>query len=85
MADRKHELTHFGQEVQSLLSIHSMSQATLARAMDKNPNHLNHVMYARYSRPTPSWADLVANALGLSADARRQLHRAAARDQGFKL
>jgi cyanate lyase len=62
-----------------------MSQASLARAMGKNPNHLNHVMYARYSRPTALWADLVANALDLPEEARYRLHLAAAKDSGFKL
>jgi hypothetical protein len=85
MCSKKHPITNFGQEVTSLLSAHSMSQAALARAMGKAPGHLNHKIYARYSRPTASWAELVANALDLPDEERYRLHLAAAKDSGFKL
>lgn len=82
---RSSSSTKFGQEVQSLLAGTTMSQTALAQAMGKNPVHFNHVVTGRYSRPTASWADLVANTLGVSDEDRYRLHLAAARDQGFKL
>lgn len=81
----KHKLTNFGQEVTSLLSASAMSQADLARAIGKAPGHLNHKLFARYSRPTASWAEMVANALDLPPEDRYRLHLAAAKDSGFKL
>lgn len=81
----KPKITYFGQEVTTLLSERSMSQASLARAIGKAPGHLNHKIYARYSRPTASWCDLVANALDLPDQDRYRLHLAAAKDSGFKL
>jgi transcriptional regulator with XRE-family HTH domain len=86
MSDNKtSSSTNFGQEVTSLLSSSGLSQASLARAIGKSPNHFNHVLTGRYSRPTASWADLVANALDLPDEARYRLHLAAAKDSGFKL
>jgi transcriptional regulator with XRE-family HTH domain len=86
MSDRRsHTSTNFGQEVGSMLASRSMSQTALAQAIGKNPAHLNHVLTGRYSRPTASWADLVANALDLPDPERYRLHLAAAKDAGFKL
>lgn len=76
---------NFGTEVKDLLTSRSMSQAALAQAIGKSAVHLNHVICGRYSRPTASWADLVANVLDLPEEDRRKLHLAAAKDSGFKL
>ena len=85
MSERKYELTNFGQEVSTMLASRSMTQAALASSINKSPNHLNHKLYGRYSHPTASWAELVANALELSEADRYRLHLAAAKDSGFKL
>lgn len=77
--------TNFGAEVSTLLASRAMSQASLATAIGKSPNHLYNVMRSRYSKPTASWADLVANALDLPDQDRYRLHLAAAKDAGFKL
>ena len=66
------------------LAEHRMSQIELANALGKSASYTNQVMTGR-KKPTPRWADLVADTLGLSAAQRAALHRSAAKDNGFKL
>lgn len=77
--------TNFRATVTSYLTDRGMTQAALARVAGKDPKHMNHVIRGTYSKPTASWADIIANALELPDEDRRKLHRAAALDQGFKL
>lgn len=85
MSTKKPPTTRFGLEVSELLASSYMTYADLARAIGKAPNHLTNTLRGVYSKPTASWADLVANALDLPDEERRRLHLAAARDSGFKL
>jgi len=77
--------TNFGTAVTGYLTARGMSQTALANVIGKDASHVNHVITGRYSRPTASWADLVANALDLDPEETYRLHLAAAKDQGFKL
>lgn len=85
MSDKTSYSTNFGATVSTILTQRSMSQTALAQAMGRSASHVNHVLTGRYSRPTATWADLVANALDLAEDQRKAIHRAAALDNGFKL
>ncbi len=75
---------HFASTVSTVLAGRGMTQTALAQAVGASPAYVNHLMTG-YRRPTANWADLVANALGVDEDMRTALHKAAAKDLGFKL
>lgn len=75
---------HFASTVSTVLAGRGMSQTALAQAVGSSAAYVNHLMTG-YRRPTANWADLVANALGVDEDTRTALHKAAAKDLGFKL
>jgi transcriptional regulator with XRE-family HTH domain len=75
---------HFGESASRALADRRMSQLDLARSLDLSASYVNQAFTGK-KKPSARWADLVASALGLSEDERRELHAAAAKDNGFKL
>jgi transcriptional regulator with XRE-family HTH domain len=76
--------SEFGRKVSELLKLRSLTQEDLASAVGRSQSYTNQVINGQRS-PSAQWADLVANALGLSPEERKRLHAAAARDNGFKI
>ena len=68
----------------SELAAARLSQLDLATSMGKTPVYVNRTLTGR-AKPSPGWVDLVADTLKLSAEKRRELHVAAAKDNGFKI
>ena len=81
MAPKRSE---FGKKVSDLLKQRDLSQEQLASAVGRSQSYTNQVINGQKS-PSAQWADLVANALGLSSEERKKLHAAAARDNGFEI
>jgi len=84
MARRSPYDTAFGASTSEFLAKRRMTQLDLTKAVGKHPAYTNQVLTG-IRRPSPEYVDLVANALGLSDKERVVLHRAAAKDHGFKL
>jgi transcriptional regulator with XRE-family HTH domain len=76
--------TKFGSSARKLLAENRMTQKELADAMGKSAAYTNHV-FTGYRPANAAWVDLVADVMGLPLDKRIELHRAAAKDAGFKL
>jgi transcriptional regulator with XRE-family HTH domain len=76
--------TAFGQALAAQLSERGVTQRGLASSTGVSPAYINRMMTGS-ARPSSGWADLVADALGVPALVRQQLHTAAAKDAGFKL
>jgi transcriptional regulator with XRE-family HTH domain len=76
--------TAFGEALARQFKQKKISQRDLASAAGVSPSYVNHIMAGRKS-VSPQWADLVADTLKLGESARIELHRAAARDAGYKL
>lgn len=74
----------FGRALDEQLGQRGMSQSKLAIAMQKSPSYLNRVMLGKRGT-SPQWVDLVADMLGVSPEVRREMHRAGARDAGWKI
>ena len=74
----------FGTSVSNALAEANVSQRELADRVGASPSHLNQVLTGR-KKPNAGWADLVAGALRLQDEQRKQLHYAAAKDLGFDL
>jgi transcriptional regulator with XRE-family HTH domain len=81
MAPKRSE---FGKEVSELLKRRDLTQEGLAFAVGRSQSYTNQVING-HKAPSAEWADLVANALGLSPEERKKLHAVAARDNGFKI
>lgn len=76
--------TAFGASVSSALTEARMTQPELADSIGASTAYVNQMITGR-KRASPEWVDLVATALDLSERKRVDLHRAAAKDHGFKL
>lgn len=76
--------TEFGAVVSKNLTTASWTQLDLANNTGASLAYMNQMMTGR-RRPSAEWADLIADTMRLSDRQRVQLHRAAARDVGFKL
>jgi transcriptional regulator with XRE-family HTH domain len=76
--------SEFGDKVSGLLKQREITQEGLASAIGRSQSYTNQVINGQKA-PSAQWADLVANALGLSPEERQKLHAAAARDNGFKI
>ena len=82
MARRTHN--EFGSSVSRALAEVGMTQTELANQTDKPVSYVNQTMTGL--RPAkPQWVDIVASTLKLQADRTAELHRAAAKDAGFKI
>lgn len=72
----------------SLLKKHLASagttQAEFARKAGLSMGYVNFVATG-HRNPGPEWVDLIAEHLKLSTEQRAEMHRAAAKDHGFKI
>lgn len=84
MSNRKKYKTAFGEALAEQLERRQVTQSELAKAANVSNTYANHTMAGRKSA-SPQWADLVADVLKLSDKERAELHRAAARDKGYKI
>lgn len=76
--------TEAGGALSALLSARGVSQYAVAKASSTSQGYLNQVVSGE-RRASAEWLDTIADALGLSEEERLKLHRAAARDHGFKI
>lgn len=76
--------THFGASASVRLAEAKMSQTELARAMGKPLPYVNQTLTGR-KPANAAWVDLVCDVMSLDHDKRVEMHRAAAKDAGFKL
>jgi len=83
MANKQYA-TAFGEALARQLAKRGTNQRTLAFSVGTTPSYVNHVIAGR-KMASPQFADKVADTLGLPKAERVGLHRAAARDAGFKL
>jgi transcriptional regulator with XRE-family HTH domain len=84
MARRTSNTSAFGTAVSRALTERRMSQAELAGTLGKSPAYTNQTLTGRKSA-SPEWVNLVAQALQFSPKQRTNLHRAAAKDQGYEI
>lgn len=78
------ERSEFGRNVSKLLKQRNRTQESLAYAIGRSQSYTNQIINGQKA-PSARWADLVADALKLTAEERKKLHAAAARDHGFKI
>ena len=67
-----------------ILSRRGVSQYRVSKLSGLSQPYVNQIATGR-RRASAEWIDLVANALDLTPEERQRLHRAAARDHGFKI
>lgn len=76
--------TSFGLEVSASLAMRNLGQTDLANQLGKSVSYVNQTLTGK-SPVNGDWVDLVANALDVSPERRAEMHRAAAKDAGFKI
>jgi transcriptional regulator with XRE-family HTH domain len=76
--------TEVGASLGDILAGRGLSQASAAARARISQPYFNQVVRGR-RLASADWIDTVANALGLDAIEREKLHRAAAKDHGFKI
>lgn len=76
--------TNFGTSVSNVLTETGTTQVGLAASAGISQPYLNQMMTGA-KKPAPEWVDIIATTLNLNEKKRRELHRAAAIDNGFKL
>lgn len=76
--------TETAQALGDILAGRGVSQYRAAKLAGTSQPFLNQVATGR-RRASAEWLDLVANALELTPEERERLHRAGARDHGFKI
>lgn len=76
--------THFGSSVSATLAELDLTQNELSGKLGKHKTYVNHTITG-HRRASAAYVDLVADVLNLSNEARVKLHKAAAKDHGFKL
>ena len=81
---KKPKRTLTAEALGEILAGRKLSQARAASASGFSQPYLNQVATGK-RLPSADWVDTVANALGLSPEERERLHRAAAKDHGFKI
>jgi plasmid maintenance system antidote protein VapI len=74
----------FGEALSKHFEREGSTQTQLANATGVSPSYVNQTISGK-KYVSPEWADLVADVLKMSNTERVRLHRAAARDAGFKL
>lgn len=77
-------LSFAGRELLRALEARSLSQKALAEALDVSPAYVSAVVRGKKAVSAPT-VEKVSAALSLDAVEARALHRAAARDHGFRL
>ena len=68
----------------AILSERSVSQYRASKLAGVSQPYMNQVATGR-RRASADWIELVSDALDLTAEERERLHRAAAKDHGFKI
>jgi cyanate lyase len=76
--------TAFGASASVRLAEARMTQVDLAKAMGKPVPYVNQTLTGR-KPANAAWVDLVCDVMNLDHDKRVEMHRAAARDAGFRL
>ncbi len=76
--------TRLAASLGDILAERGLSQASAAARANISQPYFNQVAKGR-RRASAEWIETVANALGLGEEERAELHRAAARDHGFKI
>ena len=76
--------TRVGASLGDMLSERGLSQASAAARANISQPYFNQVVKGR-RLASAEWIETVANALNLDAEEREKLHRAAARDHGFRI
>lgn len=76
--------TNTGATLGRMLSERGLTQGLAASAANTSRPYFNQVLTGT-RKANAAWLDLVAEALGLSDEERVTLHRAGAKDQGFRL
>lgn len=76
--------TNFGASVNNALAERQVTQSALAMATARTNSYVNQTLTGR-KPASAQWCDLVATALDLSEEKRKELHRAAAKDHGFEI
>jgi transcriptional regulator with XRE-family HTH domain len=75
---------HFGASARRYLAEAQATQTALATAVGVSASYANQLLTGA-KRPSPQWIDLMADAMQMNQAQRRELHRAAALDAGYKL
>lgn len=75
--------THFGKAVSSVLTADT-KLTDVAATIGTSKQHLSQYLNG-HRHATAQWADLIADTLKVTDEQRVLLHRAAAKDNGFKL
>ncbi|WP_218014061.1 helix-turn-helix domain-containing protein [Rubellimicrobium roseum] len=76
--------TETAQALGEILAGRDLSQARAAKLAGTSQPFLNQVATGR-RKPSAEWVDLIAAALALSPEESERLHRAAAKDHGFRI
>lgn len=76
--------TPFGALLSDLLAQSQTSQTELAQRAGK-PRALMNQLIVGKRQPNAQWVDLIADVLRLSPEMHEELHRAAARQRGYKI
>lgn len=73
-----------GKALGEILSGRDVSQSRLARLTARSQPYVNQVVNGK-RHPSAEWIETMANALALEDTERERLHRAAAKDHGFRI
>ena len=84
MTRRDRYNSEFGASVSQALAEANINQADLATSAGVSPSYLNQMMTGR-KKASPEWVDIVSRTLKLRDAARKQLHKAAAKDAGYDI
>jgi len=76
--------TEFGKSLSKILNCYSSNQSSLARDMGVSRAYVSSICNGTKS-VSPNKIDEISNFLGMTEEEQIKLHRAAAKDQGFKL
>lgn len=76
--------TEAGSALDELLKKRGLTQTQTAQAVGNSQAYVNQIVTGA-RRASPEWLELIAKVLDLSDDEKRRLHRAAARDYGFRI
>lgn len=75
---------HTGKALAEFISARGMSQSALASAANSSQPYVNQVVNGART-PSSDWLDMVAEVMELTKKERVRLHRAGAKDNGFKI
>lgn len=82
--NREKQKSAFGEALDKVLSAHQVSNAALASGVGVDPAHLHRQRFGSRYVSGP-YVDQISSTLGLNDRETTELHRAAAKDAGFKL